>query len=62
MKRIVFSVLIFLFIAGLCTATVLILNRSPNVSNVKITPSTQTIEIKWGEGSEAGVPDATTKK
>lgn len=62
MKRIIFLASIFLSIAGICTASVLILKGSPKVSSQKVAKPAPTIEIKWGEGSEAGVPDAAVNK
>jgi hypothetical protein len=38
------------------TASVFFLRDTSNVSNNKSVPSPK-VEFKWGEGSEAGVPD-----
>jgi hypothetical protein len=38
------------------TATMLFLNDASNATNKRTTP-TPSVFIKWGEGSEAGVPD-----
>lgn len=62
MKRIIFVISIFLSIIGICTASVLILKGPSKVTDPKYIKSTPTIEIKWGEGSEAGIPDAAITK
>lgn len=50
---------LMLSIASISTASILFLDR-PSNSSTKRATSLPSIEIKWGEGSEAGVPEAAT--
>ena len=50
-----------LAIASICSAAVLFLDK-PDKSTIKRNEPQSSIEIKWGEGSEAGVPEAGLKK
>lgn len=54
-----FAIAITLFIASLITTVVLFSGISTKSHTRKITPP-HSIDIKWGEGSEAGVPDSTS--
>jgi hypothetical protein len=50
-----------LSIASFSTAAVLFLDTAPKTSSARTTPQSP-VEMKWGEGSEAGVPDTTAAK
>jgi len=50
---------LMLSIASISTASILFLD-APSKSSIKRATSQPTIEIKWGEGSEAGVPEEAT--
>lgn len=50
-----------LAIASISSAAVLFLEKSDKSAIKRIEPQ-NAIEIKWGEGSEAGVPEAGIKK
>jgi hypothetical protein len=54
-------VALLLSIASICTASMLFLDSPPQASRVRSSPSTS-IDIKWGEGSEAGTPDTALHK
>ena len=56
-----FVVMIVVSIASISTASVLFLDASPRPSH-KSSATSSTVEIKWGEGSEAGVPSAAMNK
>ena len=50
-----------LAIASISSAAVLFLDKSDK-STIKRNEPQNSIEIKWGEGSEAGVPEAALQK
>jgi hypothetical protein len=50
-----------LSITSLSTTGMLFWDRAPKSSRVK-TATSPSIEMKWGEGSEAGVPDTAIHK
>jgi len=52
---------LLLSIGSISTAAVLFWDGSPKSSR-KRTATPLSVEIKWGEGSEAGVPDAAIHK
>ena len=52
---------LLLFIASVSTASMLFWDGAPKASSKKTTPQSS-VEIKWGEGSEAGVPDYAIPK
>jgi hypothetical protein len=52
---------LFLSIASFSTAAMLFWDAPQKASSTRTTQPSA-VEIKWGEGSEAGVPDATTHK
>lgn len=61
MKPSFFITLILLSVAGISTASILFLDGAPKPS----TPRSSTpaaVEIKWGEGSEAGTPSNAVNK
>ncbi|BDU57100.1 hypothetical protein LMORI2_00820 [Limnohabitans sp. MORI2] len=51
---------IFFTLASISSAAMLFLDK-PNKSLRRANELANTIEIKWGEGSEAGVPEILTK-
>ena len=55
-----FIVALLLVLATLMTAAILFSGRSANVPVKHSTPP-PTIDIKWGEGSEAGTPDGAQR-
>lgn len=52
-----FIIALVVSIASISSASILFLD-SPSKSVAKVVGTTPTVEIKWGEGSEAGVPEA----
>lgn len=54
------AIVIILFIANISTVAILFSGASLKSSAIKITPVSST-NIKWGEGSEAGAPESTTR-
>ena len=52
---------VLLLIASISSASMLFL-ESPKRSSVLRSTSPNLIDIKWGEGSEAGTPDAAADK
>lgn len=50
---------LMLSIASISTASILFLDGPSKSSSKRVLPPSS-IEIKWGEGSEAGVPEAAT--
>lgn len=61
MKPALIIALVLLSMASIATASLLFLNEKPKSSISKNNPPA-TIDIKWGEGSEAGTPDNTLSK
>ena len=62
MKNISFVALILLSVVGMSTASVLVMNGAPKTSKIKAPQSQSGVEIKWGEGSEAGTPSNALDK
>lgn len=56
-----FLIPLLLFAASISTASMLFLDSPPKSSIKRVVPELP-IEIKWGEGSEAGTPEAATQK
>jgi hypothetical protein len=56
-----FIIVVLLSVASICSATLLFWNEAPKSSS-KRTTAPSAVEIKWGEGSEAGSPDAVVHK
>ena len=56
-----FVIALLLSAASISTASMLFLETPPK-SSIKRSLPQSPIEIKWGEGSEAGVPDGTSRK
>ena len=51
-----FTIALFLTVASISSAAMIFWDK-PNKSSLKRLELPNAIEIKWGEGSEAGVPD-----
>jgi hypothetical protein len=56
-----FIIVLLLSIASMSTASMLFWNGSPKATSKRSTTQ-PTIDIKWGEGSEAGSPEAAIYK
>jgi hypothetical protein len=56
-----FILLLLLSIASISSASMLFLDRPTKPLSLRVT-SPSSIEIKWGEGSEAGTPDSESRK
>jgi len=56
-----FFIALLLSIASISTTAALFWNSSAKPSNQRTAPPSS-VEIKWGEGSEAGTPDAEIHK
>lgn len=54
------AIVILLFIANFSTVVILFSGTSLKTSAIKATP-VSSINIKWGEGSEAGAPESTAR-
>jgi hypothetical protein len=54
-------IMLVVSIASISTASVVFLDAPSRYAQKKRATSSS-IEIKWGEGSEAGVPDSAAKK
>jgi hypothetical protein len=52
---------LFLSLGSISTAAMLFWDDASKPSSKKTAPQSS-VEIKWGEGSEAGVPDAAVHK
>lgn len=59
--RVGFIVALLLNIASISSAAILFIDNKPS-SSVRVTPRQVDVEIKWGIGSEADMPLATTSK
>jgi hypothetical protein len=55
-----FIIAVLLSITSISSAAILFWHTAPQSSAKKFTPQSS-IEIKWGEGSEAGSPASTTR-
>jgi len=56
-----FIIVMLITVASICATSVLFLDAPPKYTQQKpMAPSS--IEIKWGEGSEAGVPSSALNK
>ena len=56
-----FLIPLLVFTASISTASMLFLDKTPKSSIKRVMPESP-IEIKWGEGSEAGTPEAAAQK
>jgi hypothetical protein len=56
-----FIIALLLSIGSFSTAAMLFWDDASKTSNPKTAPQSS-VEIKWGEGSEAGVPDTAIHK
>lgn len=56
-----FILLALLSVASISSASILFLDRPAKLSNLRSAVPTS-VDFKWGEGSEAGAPEATVNK